>query len=125
MKVEVTQEIRDLIDLIDKKYQEAKKAGFSRFSVEWGKWSREMNVELRRKMLRKKEGILFKYVFIYWTLKSRLLEIFFKSPSKMLKRGCKRRLQKEIDDIKEIILSGNMPEGELTDKDLLKILLEK
>jgi len=125
MKIEVTQEIRDLIDLIDKKYQEAKKVGLSRFSVEWGKWSREMNVELRRKMLRKKEGILFKYVFIYWTLKSRLLEVFFKSPSRMLKRGCKKRFQREADDIKEIILSGNMPEGELTDKDLLKILLEK
>jgi len=77
------------------------------------------NVEMR-----KKDGILFKYVFIYWTLKSQLLEVFFKSPSKILRIGRKRRLQKEIGDIKEIILSGNAPEGELADKDLLRILLE-
>lgn len=119
MKVEVTQEIRDLVVLIDKKYVEAKKTGTSRFSVEWGRWSKEMNVEMR-----KKDGILFKYVFIYWTLRSQLLEVFFKSPSKLLRVSKKRRLQKEIADIKEIILSGNAPDGELTDKDLLRILAE-
>jgi len=119
MKVEITQEIRDLVDPIDKKYTEAKEAKVSRFSVEWGKWSREMNVEMR-----KKDGILFKYVFIYWTLKSQLLELFFKFPSNSLKLGLKKRVWSEIEDIKKIILSGNVPEGELTDKDLLRILGE-
>lgn len=115
----VTRDIRNSVDLIDGKYREAKKKGISRFSVEWGRWSREMNVELR-----KKDGILFKYIFIYWTLKSQLLEVFFKSPSKLVRLGKKRRLRKEISDIKGIILSGNAPEGELTDKDLQRILLE-
>lgn len=118
-KVEVTKEIQDLIALIDSKYIDAKADGLSRMSVEWGRWSREMNVELR-----KKDDILSKYVFIYWTLKSRLLEVFFKSPSKVLKVGLKKRLQKEAKDIKEIILSGNVPDGELTDTDLQRILLD-
>jgi len=119
MKVKVTQEICDLVGLIDKKYIDAKEAKISRFSVEWGRWSREMNVEMR-----KKDGILFKYVFIYWTLRSQLLEVFFKSPSKLVRLGKKRQLRKEIADIKEIILSGNVPEGELTDKELQRILLK-
>lgn len=112
--------VRDYVDLIDKKYRAAKEEGISRFSVEWGRWSREMNVETR-----KKEGVLFKYVFIYWTLKSQLLEVFYKSPSKLLRQGKKRRLQEEISDIKKIILSGKAPDGDLTDKDLQKILLKK
>jgi len=120
MKIEVTQEIRDLIELIDKKYSEAKEAKISRLSVEWGKWSREMNVELR-----KKDGILFKYVTIYWTLKSQMLEMFFKHPSKMVKVRRKKRMQKEIADIKKIILTGDVVgDGNLTDTELQRLILK-
>ena len=117
-KIEVSQEIKDLVALVDRKYDEAKKAKVSRFSVEWGKWSREMNVELR-----KKGGILFKYVTIYWVLKSQMLELFFKYPSNLLKRGCKRRTLKEVNDIREIILTGDVPEEMITEEELQKRIL--
>lgn len=125
MKIEVTQDVRDHVDLIDKQYREAKRDKLSRFSVEWGRWSREMNLELHRKIqAASPQQILYKYVFIYWTLKSQLLEVWFKFPWRSLKMNLKKRLGKQILDTKKMILSGDVPAAEFTEEDLKRALLE-
>ena len=98
----------DYLKLIDDKYYEAKKKRISRMSVEWGKWSREMNVELRRKIESKKdpEELALKYVVIYWTIRSRMLELYFRS--RFYGKNKIKKLSKEASDIKEITLTGKL-----------------
>lgn len=92
--------IKEYIELIDRKYFEAKKNRISRFSVEWGKWSRAMNLELRTLSLR--------HVFLYWINRSQLLDLYYKS--KIGNLGKKKRLEKEGSWLQKKILSGKLPE---------------
>ncbi len=97
----------EYIELIDEQYKEAKAKKLSRFSVEWGKWSRAMNLETRKRIESGKDPdeIKLQYVFIYWTLRSRLLELHKKSVFGSGK--AKRRvIVNEIEEIKEIITTG-------------------
>jgi len=123
MKVEVTQDILDYVDLIDRKFREAIERKLSRLSVEWGRWSREMNIELRKRIEQQPEFpqlVLYKYVFIYWVTRSKLLEVFFKYPAKLARMGLKKRLRKELSDIRKTILSGEMED---VSEDLEELLM--
>jgi len=99
---------KDFLDLIDEKYFGARKKRISRLSVEWGKWSREMNLELRERIEsgKDKEELELKYVIIYWTIRSKMLELVHKS--KFLRRNKIKKLAKEALDIKQIILTGTL-----------------
>ena len=97
------------LELIDVKYSEAKAKRQSRFNVEWGKWSVTMNRVLRRltegKNKNDTEIMKLRYVFIYWSLKSELLELHYKY--KLFRKKRKKELVENAKDIKEIILTGN------------------
>ena len=122
MKIEVTQEIKDYVDLIDTKYRSAKEKKLSRMSIEWGKWSRKMNLQIRQKL---KEGghpqdVLYRYIFIYWVNRSQLLELHFKHK---YKQGLKKQTAREGKHIKQIILSGDAPDA-ISDDDMVSALLK-
>lgn len=106
MEVKMTTAI-EYLNLIDQKYLEARKSRISRFSVEWGRWSRTMNtvITARIKDIKDADKVKLSYVFIYWTMMSQLLELHYKF--KLLKRKEKKRLFGESEDIKEIIITGN------------------
>ncbi len=97
----------EYLDIIDMAYFEARKDRVSRFSVEWGKWSVKMNraIKLRIKDENDPDNLKLKYVFIYWTIMSQLLELHFRF--RLLKNKQKKKLFIEACDIKEIILTGN------------------
>ncbi len=98
----------ELLDHIDDQYRFAKRGRFSRFSIMWGTWSREMNLDLRKRIESKKdpEELALKYVIIYWTIRSQMLELYFKS--KFFGRPKIKRLAKEAADIKELIITGEL-----------------
>jgi len=98
---------KDYIELIDEEYYVAKKRGFSRFSEEWGIWSSIMNRTLRRRTEGKNdiETIKLKYIFIYWSLMSELLEFHYKYKVSHNKK--KEMIREETRNIKNIILTGD------------------
>jgi hypothetical protein len=112
---------KQLVDLIDQKFLAGKQKGLSRFSIEWGLWSRQMNLYVQEKI---KEGgpkaILFKFTLYYWVIKSQMLELNFRS--KIGKLGKKNKLKNEAIGIKKIILNppGNLQDA-LTDELAMKI----
>lgn len=97
---------KQLVDLIDQKFSEGKQKRLSRFSTEWGIWSRQMNLYIRKK-IEESEGapssILYKYAMMYWVLRSQILELYFKS--KITGLGKKNKLKKEAGLIKKTILN--------------------
>lgn len=115
MKFDVPKEILDYMEITEQKYQECKIKRVSRFSPEWGVWSREMNLTTK-----KETGVAYKYLFVYWILKSELLELHFKS--KYGKQGKKKKLSNEAKDIRKIIELGEGPD--LVDDDIKKRLLK-
>lgn len=114
-------EASEYIELIDQKYLEAKMIRISRFSVEWGKWSREMNLGINELTKSKTPQVsILKYVFVYWINRSKLLELYHKS--KMGKLGLKKRLEKEGQDLKKSILSGKLPK--MTNENMKETILK-
>ena len=99
------------VDLIKRNYATAREAGLSRLSVEWGTWSREMNLQIRKHIEQEEhpEYVRLKYVFVLWVTVSQLLELYHRYPASFLKRGRKRKLEKEIRDLEKIILSDKEP----------------
>jgi hypothetical protein len=98
---------QQLIDLVDRKFNEAKKKNISRFSVEWGAWSRQMNLFIREKIDgNHPKHVLFRYVMFYWTIKSQLLELYHLS--RIGKLGKKNQLKKDSVTVKQFVL--NPPE---------------
>ena len=53
----IHEDIINYLKLIDQKYLEAKRKGLSRFSIEWGTFSRDMNLEIRAKIEEGKKDI--------------------------------------------------------------------
>ena len=112
---------KQLVDLIDQKFTAGKQKELSRFSIEWGLWSRQMNLYIQEKI---KEGepkaILFKFTLYYWVIKSQMIELNFRS--KIGKLGKKNKLKNEAIGIKKIILNppGNLQDA-LTDELAMKI----
>lgn len=114
-------EAKKYIELIDQKYLEAKKNHISRFSVEWGKWSREMNLKVHELTKAEvPESLLLKHVFIYWINRSQLLELYH--IGKISNLGKKKRLEKEGALLKKDILSGKLPK--LTTETMKETLLK-
>jgi hypothetical protein len=105
--MEIHEDILNYLEIIDQKYLEAKKKRLSRFSIEWGTFSRGMNLEIREKIEKKEHPQipLLKSVFQYWLVTSELLELHFKS--KILKQAKKKQLSKQRRAIKDDILGGN------------------
>lgn len=113
----------EYLNLIDRKYLEAKRNKISRFSVEWGQWSASMNriIQARIKDQGDADKVKLAYVFIYWTIMSRLIELHYKF--RLFKNKEKKRLLDESVDIKEIITSkdGLQP---LSEGDLKRALIK-
>ena len=98
----------EFVDMIKAFYGKARKAKLSRFDLRWGKWSRIMNTELRSKIENDHPNSeSFKYVIIYWTLKSEILELHYKYP--YYKQSKKRKLEKEAIQIRKFIEEDNPP----------------
>lgn len=101
---------KELLDFINEKYWDAKKRRISRMSEEWGKWSAKMNRELRKRIESGKdeEELELKYIVIYWTIRSQMLELSYKN--KFFGGNKIKKLGKEASDIKKLILTGNLEE---------------
>ena len=107
---------------IDKYYLWFKRDRVSRFDVKWGKWSTTMNraINIRIKDVNDPENLKLRYVFIYWSIMSELLELHFKF--RLLRNKKKKRLLEESSDIKEIIITGDGLQS-LSEEDLKEHLL--
>lgn len=110
----------DLVDyvlLIDSQYSKAKAAGLSRIDVKWGKWSRQMNLELRERIeAHDPEEPKLKLIVVYWTMRSQLLELHAKKS--VFGASKKKRLAREIKQMRTLILKGDHP-PELSDEDFM------
>ncbi len=111
---------KEFIDYIDSKFLDAKKRKLSRMSIEWGKWSREMNCILRDRINAKEdpEELKLKYVITYWAIKSQILEFCHKK--KNLNSGKIKRSAKEAAKIKKMILTGKGLKEFQLDKSLVQ-----
>lgn len=70
---------KDWIKEIDKQADRALKNNWSRFSLEWGKWSLEMNRFLRSQIEADvPEAPKLKFVFSYWVQMSQCIEMAHK-----------------------------------------------
>ncbi|MFZ3046504.1 MAG: hypothetical protein WA151_11360 [Desulfatirhabdiaceae bacterium] len=91
---------REMVLYIDKQFGAAKLKRISRLSEEWGAWSREMNLVLRKRV--ECGDAVSKLIFSYWMAHSKLLELHHKSHLLvMIKQG---KLLKEITTIKKSLL---------------------
>lgn len=108
-------EPKQFIDYIDEKYQIYKKKKVSRVSLDWGLWSRDMNVVLRKRCeapsVTAKDSELtrtrLKYVFAYWINRSQLIELHYRS--KYLGGRAKKMLTKQGKDIRYFATDDPMP----------------
>ena len=70
----------EIINQIDEKLKEGKERGISRYSVEWGKWSHQMNKILKELTENEKdvlEKTKLKFAFAYWVTASQILELVY------------------------------------------------
>lgn len=97
------------VDHIDQHFKRAKIYRWSRYSVEWGEWSRKMNLVIRKRIESKEdpEELGLKYVFLYWITKSQELEYWHKS--KILHVGKRVGLAKDAEGLSKMIKSGAYP----------------
>lgn len=98
----------EYLQLIDEKFIEAKAKRISRYDLEWGSWSKEMNTETRRRM--DPESMWLVKVFEYWVTSSILLELYHTGKHRF-RRGRVRQLKKELKDIKQVILKREILPG--------------
>jgi len=105
--METSTNVQKYIESIDSKFMEAKKKRISRYSPEWGIWSRNMNLEIRKKIglsTDRVETAMLNSILPYWLVASELLELHHKS--RILGLNKKKRLSKQRRDIKDDILGG-------------------
>jgi len=97
----------EFVEIIEEFYEDARAKRMSRLDVRWGTWSVIMNKEIndRIKSGEDPEELRLRYVFVFWVVKSQLLELFRLSP---LGRKIKI-LESEAATIKEIILGQEEP----------------
>ena len=106
--METSTNVQKYIETIDSKFMEAKKKRISRYSPEWGIWSRDMNLEIRKSIGSCKNDIeiaMLNSILPYWLVTSELLELHHKSKISGLSK--KKRLSKQRREIKDDILGGN------------------
>jgi len=93
------------LDLIDEFYTNAVMEGVSRFEVKWGIWSRQMNLEINKRVkFNDPDAFKLKYVIVYWVLKSQLLELVKKDG--IMARLQEKNIVHEAGKIKEMINTG-------------------
>lgn len=114
--------IRNLLDIIDQKFYEARGNRISRFDPKWGEWSRRMNLFLRKKIDESGPNRpAYQYLFIYWLNRSQLLELYFKSIIGQMSK--KETLKKEAVKLKQYVLNPlNAPP--VNDRVILKRITE-
>jgi hypothetical protein len=69
----------DYIMKIEDMFDECRKSHLGRLSVEWGKFSRSMNLDLKTDMLNAKNANLrsrYNFVFVFWIEMSKCLDDF-------------------------------------------------
>ena len=103
-------EALNYINKIDQNFYTHKKEKVSRYSTEWGTWSRKMNIELREN---EKKNPLLVQVFSYWIIASKLLELYFKFS--LFKQGGKNKLKNEMIQLRESIKKGEILNTQLAD----------
>jgi hypothetical protein len=104
MAMKIPKSARTYLDEIDAAFLRAKRDGLSRFSIEWGTFSRVMNVEIRNRIKAgDPEAGRLRGVFIYWSIQSQILELVFKS--RILGHGKKKRLARQAAELRVEILS--------------------
>lgn len=98
---------QDYIQEIDDHFYAAKRKNLSRLSEEWGKWSTELNLGLRKIIETAGSEIGYRYAFYYWTNRSQLLEAHYRGKLKNHKKISS--LKKEASKLLKIIKQGNDP----------------
>ncbi len=112
----------EYLNLIDHQYQKAKAAGISRFDVKWGKWSRQMNLELMEKTGNDgPEATCLKYVVVYWALTSQLLEM--RRGNSFFGQSKRKKKRRELNQLRKFILDPVVTLPELTPEKLRNSLL--
>ena len=101
------------LDKIDDAYGKGKIHGLSRYSIEWGTFSRKMNLEIRKKIESgHPEKLLLKMIMPYWINRSVMLEIYHEKKNKIRKnRLC--FLSKECERIRKDISTGRANEADM------------
>ena len=116
-KIKTPKEYLDDIDANFKAHAVAKK---SRFDISWGRWSRLMNMDINQRIAADDpESLRLRYVTIYWVLMSQSLELNYRR--KFLYKAAMKKLKKESEEIKRIILSDEPQKIEKLD--LAKLII--
>ena len=81
-------------------YLLSKRAKHSRYSMEWGEWSRNFNLDIRALIDNNhKQSKALKAIFVIWINYSELLEIYYKyGHAPYTKAGKKREIAKILKD---------------------------
>ena len=113
------------LDKIDAAYANGKLRGLSRYSTQWGIFSRDMNLEIRNKIeSNHPEKLLLKMIVGYWLNRSIMLEIYFERKNKIRKNRL-RFLSKDCDRIrKDISKSKSNQSDMLTMVDIARMSLQ-
>jgi len=90
----------EFIELIDRKFLEY--AGkIDRLNIEWGIWSREMNLELRNRMEKYgHKSPVYSMIFSYWVLVSELLDLVSKYNNGIKKIIGKKKIENKSEEAK-------------------------
>jgi len=98
---------KDFIEQIDRKYGQLK-GKEDRMSLKWGHFSRGMNLIIREYVKELPDDLKLKeqyhYTQIYWTCKSKLLDLHMKR--KIFVQGKIKKEARMARDIKSMVLSG-------------------
>lgn len=86
----------EYIELIDRNFKLYKRLGKSRMDIGWGKWSRDMNKEVRYHPYQSE-------IYAYWMKKSQLLELYFRNYF-FCKIWLKRKIKKECKEIAKLFV---------------------
>ena len=99
---------REFVDLIDQKFEDSV-GRIGRMDVEWGTWSRMMNLEIRRRIEKDdSDKVVLGLIFGYWMAVSHLLELIYnyKGLKRFLLEKKIKRKNEEIDTIREQIYAN-------------------
>lgn len=111
---------------IDAMFEQGVKEGRSRMSTWWGAWSNDMNKRLRTYSEKNSvKALRYRYVFIYWALKSQILEHLFLASQKNRSWTNKNKAKQKKKEVQEIlkIIQAKKPAKQLTKTDLLRFLI--
>jgi len=107
-------EIADFLHEIEQNYFFARSKRISRMDIEWGKWSRDINLRMRERQSQSEDPVksLLIWLFMYWINRSELLELHFKYP--ITEEEKKEEVRDIGREMRKVILSGDpvgLPEG--------------